>query len=261
MNLSEIIRRQQKAVASRRAAAAAGGRKGAPVEDDGFLPFADLWQKDDKGPAAKQPDAAQIHREKQEASRRQGEEILRQAQENAARIEREAYEKGFAEGRQDGLAEGLGKFEPLTQQFEGLYNAIHGQREAVNSRYEGDLLVLVKTMVDRLVNHEVSVNPRVIEACLKKAMEYVVENSLVRVHLNPDDFNRLKAAGLEDPALLEGRNTLQLVEDPGVSAGGCLLSTDFGEIDATIENCRDRLYEAVDRAFLDALRNEGSGGS
>lgn len=257
MNLSEIIRLQQKALASRRAAAAARGQKGAPEEDDAFLPFADLWQKDDKGPAAKQPDAARIHRDEQEASRRQGEEILRQARENAARIEQEAYEKGFAEGRQDGLAEGLGKFETLTQQFEGLYDVIQGQRGAVNSSYEEDLLVLVKTMVDRLVNHEVSVNPRVIEACLRQAMEYVVENSLVRVHLNPDDFNRLKAAGLEDPALLEGRNTLQLIEDPGISAGGCLLSTDFGEIDATLENCRDRLYEAVDKAFLAALRTEG----
>lgn len=108
-------------------------------------------------------------------------------------------------------------------------------------------------MVDRLVYHEVSVNPLVIQACLKKAMEFVVENSTVQIHLHGDDFGRLKKASLENSRLIEGKNRIQLVEDPNIAVGGCFLKTDFGEIDATLENCKARLYGAVEQAFLAAM--------
>jgi flagellar assembly protein FliH len=35
--------------------------------------------------------------------------------------------------------------------------------------------------------------------------------------------------------------------------GGCFLKTDFGEIDATLENCKARLYDAVEQAFIAAM--------
>jgi flagellar assembly protein FliH len=111
-------------------------------------------------------------------------------------------------------------------------------------------------MVDRLVNHEVSVNPRVIQACFREAMEFVVENSVVQVHLHSEDFHRIKEASLENPTMIAGKSRVELVDDPNISQGGCLLKTDFGEIDATLESCREKLYEAFDRAFLAALAED-----
>ncbi|HSR37135.1 MAG TPA: FliH/SctL family protein, partial [Desulfurivibrionaceae bacterium] len=115
---------------------------------------------------------------------------------------------------------------------------------------------------DRLVHHEISVNPLVIQACLQQAMTFVVENSLVKVHLHSDDLHRIKEISLENPALFEGKNRVQLVEDPAIGQGGCLLKTSFGEIDATIEGGKAKLYEAVEQAFLAALAADaGEGGS
>jgi flagellar assembly protein FliH len=87
-------------------------------------------------------------------------------------------------------------------------------------------------------------------------MEFVVENSDVQVHLHTEDFNRIKEASMENPALLSGKGRVQLVDDPNISQGGCLLKTNFGEIDSTLEKCREKLYEAVDRAFLAALAED-----
>ncbi|MBI4792925.1 MAG: flagellar biosynthesis protein, partial [Deltaproteobacteria bacterium] len=94
--------------------------------------------------------------------------------------------------------------------------------------------------------------------CLRKAMEYVVEDSVVKVHLQADDFQHIKEMSLEDPSLLQGTRRIELMEDPAVSRGGCLLQTDFGEVDATLDNCRERLFAIVERAFFEAMAAAGS---
>ena len=180
-------------------------------------------------------------------------EILRQAGDQAETLRQEAYAEGLAKGEAAGKAAGLAQYEQQCAEFAALFAALNGEREAVLQQHEEDMLALITTMVDRLVYHEVSVNPLVIQACLKKAMEFVVENSTVQIHLHGDDFARLKKASLEDSKLIEGKNRIQLVEDPNIAVGGCFLKTDFGEIDATLENSKARLYEAVEQAFLAAM--------
>ena len=107
--------------------------------------------------------------------------------------------------------------------------------------------------MDRLVNHEVSVNHLVIEKCLHKALHYVVAKSSVIVHLHPDDFQRIKDASLDDPNFLQGADNIELMEDLTISQGGCLLETDFGTIDARLENCKEQLNQAIEQSFLAAL--------
>lgn len=195
---------------------------------------------------------AERERVKQEA-----EEIRKHAESEAAKIREDAYREAFEKGEKDGESAGREKYDEAIQRVEGLLREIQDQREGLNKEYEKDLLPLIKSMVDRLVNHEVSINPLVIQACLRKAMGFVVENSAVKVHLHPDDFNRIKEAGLEDPALLEGKSRVQLIEDPNITMGGCFLESDFGEIDASLDSYRERLYAAIDKEFLAALAESG----
>lgn len=219
-----------------------------PVHDD-FLSFMDFWQRKEDGvavPEEKPKSPAELAREEADA-------ILAEARAEAARVMQEAYDSGYAEGEAAGLADGKKVYDEQVAKLDALLAALNGQRAEVMKNHEQDLLTLVHTMVDRLVHHEVSVNPLVIRTCLAEAMEFVVENSVVQVHLHSEDFNRIKKASLEDSSLLAGKNRVQLVEDPNISEGGCLLKTDFGEIDATLENCREKLYAAVDAAFLAAL--------
>jgi flagellar assembly protein FliH len=180
-------------------------------------------------------------------------EILRQAGEQAEILRQEAYAKGEAAGLAAGKAAGMPQHEQQLQAFAALFTALEEQREAVLRQHEESMLALITAMVDRLVHYEVSLNPQVIQACLKKAMEFVVENSTVRIHLHGDDFGRLKNASLQNSIMSDGRNRIQLVEDPNLQVGGCFLKTEFGEIDATLENCKSRMYAAVEQAFFSAL--------
>ena len=222
-----------------------------------FVSFESMVPGEKVVPEEQTVDQAEVFKKEQEAIRRETEELVAKANAEKERIEQEAYQKGFARGEEEGRVAGQKEFDEKISQALQLISSLTQKRDQVGKQYEEDLLVLVKTMVDRLVSHEVSVNPLVIQACLHKALQYVVEDSTVMVHLHGDDFQRIKEMSLQDPTLLEGTNRVELIEDPAISQGGCRLQTDFGEIDATLENCKEKLFDTVDRAFLAALAEEG----
>jgi len=248
--LSDIIKSQSAAGKAGRAAKTETGSLAMP--DHGFTSFSDLWQDmADPGSGAIVGDPFKARAEIRMA-RSRGDIIIEEARAEAERLKAEGLQQGLAEGRQQAAVEAA----RMMRQYEELLGRIQAQRADLHRQYEEDVITLVKAMIEQLVNHEVTVNPRVIQACLRKAMGFVVEQSEVRVRLHPEDFQRIKAAGLDDPALLEGRSQVHLVEDPTVSMGGCFLESSFGEIDATLECRREQLFAVLDEAFRAAQAAE-----
>jgi len=223
-----------------------------------FLSYVELWGG--KAASKKGGGRPEPPRDPREAARQEAEAILRQAHAEAARVEEEARERGYAKGEEEGRAAGEQEYRQRIEQLDALLKELQTDREHLLHRYEQEILTLVTAMVERLVHHEVSVNPLVIKACLKEAMNFVVQNSLVRVHLHPDDLQRVKEATLVDPTFFSQAGQVQLVEDPLISQGGCRLSGGFGEVDATLETRRERLLSAVEQAFLAALAAGGDRG-
>ncbi len=214
----------------------------------------------DRGATAEDvgPDPHQLLLEEQDRVRAETEKMVRDAEAGVAEIEEQAREKGFSRGKEEGLAAGQAEFTAQTARVLELLAAIEQERLVLHKRYEKELLPLVKAMCKRLLNQEILTNPQVIAAALHEAMDYMVENSRVTVHLNPDDYANLNAVGLD--AFPVRRKQLTLIADERVAMGGCFLDTDFGEIDATVEVRLEKLYAAVDQAFPAALEQEKEGG-
>ncbi|MEN8257059.1 MAG: FliH/SctL family protein [Thermodesulfobacteriota bacterium] len=221
-------------------------------DEENFVSYESLMGEEeedvDKGPDLLEVALKEVEKSKEEARR-----LVSEAEDRVAELEKEAYEKGFQKGEEEGRQVGEEALAEKISQASQVIAAVNEERQRICSLYEKDTLALVLTMVEQLVNHEVSVNHLVIEKCLQKALEFVVDNSQVIAHLHPDDFMQVKDAVVEDPLFLENTDKVELMEDPAISPGGCLLETTFGEIDATLENCKDKLFKAVEQSFALAL--------
>jgi len=134
--------------------------------------------------------------------------------------------------------------------------AIEKDRQKLHDQYEADILVLIKTMVERVLFHEVTVNPQAIEVCLKMALAYVVENSSITIRLHGQDLERLRQTVMERPEILTGYKKIELIEDPGISLGGCALDTGFGEIDATLDSRRNKVFAAIDAVLKKTVTSD-----
>ena len=170
---------------------------------------------------------------------------LKQIREKSLSIEKEAYEKGFAQGEKDGVQLGQRRLDALVRQLESLLTEIRSQRQHLFKVYENDLLELTFSISRRILHRELTLHRDVITFALREAFHHVIDQKKITVRLNPVDHQYLLTHPEEGPTGLRGLEGVDMIEDPTILRGGCLLETSFGDIDATIEGQMDRIAAVV----------------
>ncbi|MBN1905730.1 MAG: hypothetical protein JW927_11590 [Deltaproteobacteria bacterium] len=166
-----------------------------------------------------------------------------------ARLEREAYEKGFAQGQKDGLDLEKSKMEEMGKQYEALLLELRDLKIQIFHESEGEMLRLVELMLKKTIGEEIKTNNAVIKHCITSAAKFLTDKRKVRIIINPDDMEEVKKM-LPDLVRLTKGGNFQLMEDPSIGKGGCMLETGFGRINATIDDQVNELLKVIDKEYL-----------
>lgn len=167
-----------------------------------------------------------------------------------ARLEREAYEKGFEQGQMDGLSLEQKKMEEMGKEFEALCSTISDLKVRIYAESEGELLKLCLAIAKRIINMEVRTNKDVIRNTIQSALKYVADKRRIRIIINPDDMEDVRRL-LPDLSKLTKGGQFQLTEDHAVEKGGCMIETGFGRINAGIDEQFGVIEEEIERLFLE----------
>ena len=168
----------------------------------------------------------------------QASDLLRQAKERAAQIEREAYECGYAQGEKDGRVMGEKRFEATAQGLRQLLAALSQARQTLLQEAAEELSRLALAMAQAIVRAEVSCGSEVALRTMREALSALSADAPITVRLNPGDLDYLQGRGL----LPEGA---RCEPDPRVAAGGCVAESERERFDARIERQMERLEEAL----------------
>src|SRR3989454_9321386 len=132
----------------------------------------------------------------------------------------EEIERAFQAGVERGRAEARAELETVGTSFAGSLRELAGFRTRLKERYERELLELALGVVRKVVQQELAERPEIwlgmIRAAVKRAVDR--ERIVVRVPARLHAFLRESLPELR--ATLEDVKELQLVEDPGLPAGG-----------------------------------------
>lgn len=185
-----------------------------------------------------------------EAARAQADQLVAVARSRAAEIEATAREQALMRGREDGLREGRARMQEelaaavaelrgkMAQSLEDL--AILPQLMAEQS--ESDLVQLAIEIAKKIVHREVTVDREIVLSLVRVALSRINRRSVARIHLNPDEYQFV----LNHREKLGTGYALELVEDPTIDPGGCVVETDFGDIDARIS----QQFAEIERGFF-----------
>jgi flagellar assembly protein FliH len=169
--------------------------------------------------------------------------VVKEAKEKALIIEKEAYEKGFAQGQRDGLDLGKKRIEVIVHQLQNLFTAIEGQKENLFRTYEKDMVHLVLSIAKKVLHRELELQEDAILGTLRDALGCVANQRKVIARVNPTDYQYLSSHLEELPF------SVKMVEDPSITRGGCLLETPFGDTDATVEGQFDEIASVIWERF------------
>ncbi|MFQ5432072.1 MAG: FliH/SctL family protein [Nitrospinota bacterium] len=179
--------------------------------------------------------------------------MLAEARGRAKEIEDEAgkrgYEEGLKKGREDAAREVTSIVESMKKTIESLTDV----RTEFFVRAEKEMVDLVTIVSAEIVLREIKEDEEIIAAVLRKAVEEIHIQQKIKVRVNPADLENVK--NMEEK-LLEEVDAIKGVEftaDRKITQGGCVIETNIGTLDATVEN---RLM-AVHRSLREQLGKKG----
>jgi flagellar assembly protein FliH len=141
----------------------------------------------------------------------------------------EGLERGMREGLEEGRAEVRGQISKLNF----LLQALHEHLLEQDSNIIGTLSEVVQMLCLAILGHQIEQNPAVIKEQLHELLHALPANGeQVKIHLNPKDKAWLKTQLSE----LEGwSDDFQMLDNPQISAGGCIVESKDQWIDVTLE--------------------------
>jgi len=168
-----------------------------------------------------------------------------------AEIERQAHEQGFTKGEQDGQLAAQKEHAPLTAALETTLVELDGIRHKISQHMEQEVVELALHVARKVVRHELTVSKDAIVCVVQEAMGKLDDPGQISIRLNPEDLKRIHGAGDRLQAVIENLDSIHFEADAGIDCGGCFIQTEYGEIDARIE---EQLH-AIEEAFRAEMRN------
>lgn len=196
---------------------------------------------------------------------RRANDLVFLARREADRLRAEARERGFAEGREEGLADGIARGEriglersvadhaALAERWSQALSAFERDRAALLAVGRDGVLRLAIAIAERIARRSLAVDPAAVAAELDAALETLGACELATVEVPLGERARLERSLPPLAAALAAAGGLTLVERDDLAAGGVVVRTADGRVDASIEIRIARVADAI-------LAGAGGGG-
>ena len=186
-------------------------------------------------------DAQALKREAQD----EADSIIAGAEEKARQIEadsrtafeaerREAGEQGRAAGREAGFGEGKAEVERLIVRTQTVLERAQDKRAEILEETEQEIISLVLLIAKKVIKVISENQKNVVISNVVQALRKVKGRGNIIIRVNIADLKLSTEHTKDFINLVEGAKSVQIVEDSSVDEGGCIIETDFGEIDARI---------------------------
>jgi flagellar assembly protein FliH len=171
-------------------------------------------------------------------------------------LEQEFYCKGFADGERSGLEQGertgtenaLRRIDTLLESLQRTAAEMEQLKAEAARAHEWELVQLALAVAGKIVERNVREDPAAVVAIVQSALSRVEHAERITIRMNPADVERLNGVRARMLETLSGSGTAVRFEpDDHIRAGGCLIESDRGDVDARIEQ-RFRVVEEAFRA-------------
>ena len=167
----------------------------------------------------------------------------------------EGREEGFKAGREEGLEEGLkageetaaARIEEMTARYTDALVEVAALKDTLRAQVEEEVVHLALKIAKKVVHREIHVDHTIIHTLVRVALERISGKSAATVRLSQADYEYMMGKR-DDLARTEGRE-IHFESDSALTQGSCVIQTETGDIDARIEE----EFREVENAFFEGL--------
>lgn len=184
-------------------------------------------------------------------AREKSDSLIREGQEQVEAIK----EQGLKEGMEAGFAEGMKRAEKefrstIDEAKKILQDALE-ERERIIIEAEDEIIQLSINIAQKIIGQEVNSDRALILKMVEKAFEKVRDREEISLRVNPDNLDAVLEAKEKIISSTQGINKMKVLADPEITAGGCVIETSNGTVDARVE----RQLQEIEQSLLEVNAN------
>ncbi|MEO5343030.1 MAG: flagellar assembly protein FliH [Gammaproteobacteria bacterium SHHR-1] len=144
----------------------------------------------------------------------------------------EGHEEGYQKGQREGLEEARQDMQRRLTRLDELAADLEAPLDQLDEEVEESLISLALAVARQLIRREIRTDPAQIVGVVREALGALPANSRkVRIHLHPDDARLVEEAYQQ----MGSEHEWRIEQDPSLSPGGCLVTSQTSRIDASLE--------------------------
>ncbi len=189
-------------------------------------------------------------------ARAEAAELLDDARLQAEAFREAAWQEGFHNGREAGAqatelalrTEAEAHRDALCAEVAAVIDSIGAARQTLWEAQEAEMVAFALDIARQVIKTEVTQNPEVVTSLLHNALRRVTDKDHVRVRVSVSDAARVREMRDDLLSVVDGIKALEIVDDRRLGAGGCVIETGAGTIDARIETQLASVEQALTHA-------------
>lgn len=197
----------------------------------------------------------------EEGSEQRAKSMIAAAEAKVAEIERDAYQRGLEAGRVEGYDAGKVEAERLVDRLHTILAKTIERRSEIIEESEAQLVGLVLSISRKIVKVLTENQKNVVINNVLQALRKLKNKTDVAIRVNIEDLKVTTDHVKDIIAKIERVGNVTVLEDSQVDPGGCIIETDFGEIDARINSqfkeIEDKILEVT--PIRSKVRETGDG--
>lgn len=173
------------------------------------------------------------------------ETMVNEAQGRVEEIEKDAYDKGYKDGNDEGYRAGQEEVQRLVDQLHKIINSAVERRNEIIDETETQLISLVLQISQKVIKVISENQKNVVVNNVIQALRKLKTRNDVVIRVNLEDVETASERIKDFMRMVENVKSITVVEDSSVDRGGCVIETDFGEIDARIASQLNEIQRKV----------------
>jgi flagellar assembly protein FliH len=178
------------------------------------------------------------------------EQVLHKLKEIQEIAYKEAYQLGLEEGKKDAFNSHSARIEANLEMFDKNIEAIAKIKTELIAQNEAHMMKLIFQIGCRIANHEIKDFAK--ESVLKtisKALELAQTEENITVTVANSQLEFLEELQKANNREFEFLKKIKLTSSDDVFEGGCVVHTNYGEIDARVEERVAKLWEEIEASL------------
>ncbi len=214
------------------------------IKEAEAVAFDEVKKKNNQAQKIKQEAEAEA-KQLVENAKKEAEELESEVKQRVEKIENQAYEKGYRDGHDQGFTQGKDEVGRLIDRLHVILTKAIEKRNEIIEESETQIINLVLLIAKKVIKVISENQKNVVINNVIQALRKLKSRGDVVIRVNLSDLDLTTEHIKDFMGMVENVKSITVLEDSSVDKGGCIIETDFGQIDARISSQLHEIEENI----------------